>query len=95
MRKNFSYRIERFLRAVIRHRRLLISKNKSPVNKLRALNLIAHIERHLQSGFSNKGFARFFLKNKDEIRYLIKDEDIKKLNDFNRFIHLSQSYQYL
>lgn len=79
-----------FIKAVIRHRRMLITENKSTLNKMRALKIIEYLERNNRKDYTKLGAARFFHKNADDIRYLIKHDDVEKFNMFNQINMISK-----
>lgn len=82
-RKEFRDKADKFIRNVIQHRRLLITTNKSSINEDRARKIMKHLETNLNGvNFINKGMAKFFLLNADDIEYLIKSDDKLKLREF-------------
>ena len=95
-RKEFRDKADTFIRSVIRHRRMLITEGKSSVNEMKALRIMEEITNSLPyTNFTNKGMAKFFLSHADDIRYLIKADDVNKSVRYNQLKMLSKSHQYL
>lgn len=95
-RQEFRDRVDNFIRKVIQHRRLLISTGKSVKNDTRCIRTIEHLNRQIKGqNYNNKGMAVLFLDNLDDIRYLIRDNDVDKFNTFNQLKQLSETYKYL
>lgn len=95
-RQEFRYIAGKFIRAVIHHRRLLITTGKSTTNEMRSRKIMSHLETQINAvNFTNKGMAKLFLANADDIRSLIKHDDVLKHNDFNWMKQLSLTHQYL
>lgn len=74
----------------------MINAEKSDINKMTALSIIEALENNNNRvNFTERGAARFFLANLENIRFLIKNDDQEKLAVFNEIKDKSEIYQYL
>jgi len=83
------------VKAIIIHRKMLITRKCSSINPMRAQRIIEDLERTLTVNFTDKGAAKFFLKHANDIRYLIKPDDTYKHNLFNQINMLASCFSKL
>lgn len=95
-RTDFLHTTEHFIKRVIQHRRKLISIHKSDINRQKATLIMEYLSRHLNSVlFTQRGMAIFFLKNQENIKYLIRLGDEAKYQAFEETQKKALTYQYL
>ena len=86
-----------FLKAVIRHRRMIIAKGRNEINPAKCFYIIDHIERHMHAGIlkTARSIAAYIINHADDIRYLIRSGDPKSNQFENEILPKSHVYKYL
>jgi hypothetical protein len=85
-------RIPLFVRKVIRHQNLLLKKNLSNINKMKALKIIESLTIGIGQNYTELGAARYFLDKASDVMFLIKDDDQIKLCVFNELLEKSKKF---
>ena len=95
LRRPLRVYVYEFVRSVIRHRNVLISRQISTTNKMKTLRLIEQLTRANSLTYSDPGSARFFLNNQSDILYLINQGDTEKLTRFRELMEEAQIFSKL
>jgi len=88
--KTFSSKVYDFVRDVIRHRNVLMSRQLSSINKMKTLRIIETLTLNSNKSYTDKAAARYFIIYADDILFLIKQDDNKKLKEFREIFELAK-----
>jgi len=82
----FSKKVYDFVRDVIRHRTTLMSRQLSLTNNMKTLRIIETLTLNSNKSYTDKAAARYFIIYADDILFLIKQDDNKKMEQFKELL---------